>query len=35
MHRYKELNVWQKAIDLAVDVYEITDSFPQKERFRL
>jgi len=35
MHRYKELNVWQKAIELAVDVYEITDSFPQKERFGL
>lgn len=35
MHRYKELNVWQKAIDLAVDVYGITDSFPQKERFGL
>lgn len=29
------MNVWQKAIDLAVDVYEITDSFPQKERFGL
>ncbi|HSJ67785.1 MAG TPA: four helix bundle protein [Anditalea sp.] len=35
MHSYKELNVWQKAIELAVDVYEITDSFPQKERFGL
>jgi four helix bundle protein len=35
MHRYKELNVWQKAIELAVEVYDITDVFPQKERFGL
>jgi hypothetical protein len=27
MHRYKELHVWQKAIDLAVEVYRITEKY--------
>ncbi|MCF1751301.1 four helix bundle protein [Mariniradius sediminis] len=35
MHRYKELKVWQKAIDLAVEVYRITELLPQNERFGL
>jgi four helix bundle protein len=35
MHRYKELKVWQKAIDLAVEVYKITERLPQNERFGL
>jgi len=35
MHRYKELKVWQKAIDLAVEVYKITEKFPKDERFGL
>lgn len=35
MHRYKELYVWQKAIDLAVEVYKITEQLPSQERFGL
>lgn len=35
MHRYKELKVWQKAIDLALEVYRITEKLPAEERFGL
>lgn len=32
-HNFKNLKIWQKSVDLAVKVYEITKSFPVKERF--
>jgi four helix bundle protein len=32
---YRELAVWQKAMDLAGEVYRLTASFPADERFRL
>jgi len=35
MNRFKELKVWQKAIDVVVDVYNLTSKFPQNERFGL
>ena len=35
MHNFKELKVWQKAIDLAVDIYKEMASFPTDERFGL
>ena len=35
MHRYKELSVWQKAIELVVEIYKITEKFPLKERYGL
>ncbi|EOZ98021.1 hypothetical protein A33Q_1528 [Indibacter alkaliphilus LW1] len=35
MHRYKELKVWQKAIDLATLVYRITEKLPKAEKFGL
>lgn len=35
MHNIKELKVWQKSIDLAVKVYEISAKFPSDERFGL
>jgi four helix bundle protein len=35
MHRYKELHVWQKAIDLAVEVYRITEKLPADEKYGL
>jgi len=35
MNNYKELKVWQKAVDLAVDIYETTQSFPGEEKFGL
>ncbi len=35
MHKFKELNVWQKGVDLAVDIYSLTKKFPSDERFGL
>ncbi|MGK7389475.1 MAG: four helix bundle protein [Candidatus Cyclobacteriaceae bacterium M2_1C_046] len=35
MNNYKELKVWQKAVDLAVKVYETTKDFPQEELYGL
>ncbi len=35
MNRFKELNVWKKAVDLSLDIYKMTDSFPEKEKFNL
>jgi len=35
MNNYKELKVWQKAIDLAEDLYKATNSFPTEEKFGL
>ena len=35
MFNFEKLEVWQKAIDFADDVYRITKSFPADERFGL
>ena len=35
MNRYKDLKVWQKAIELSIDIYQITEKFPKDERFGL
>lgn len=35
MHNLKELKIWNKAMDLAVEVYKATSSFPNDERFGL
>jgi len=35
MHRYKELHVWQKAIDFAVEVYRVTEKLPGQEKYGL
>jgi len=32
---HRDLIVWQKAMDLAVNVYKLCSSFPPDERFRL
>jgi four helix bundle protein len=32
---YRELKVWQKAVDLAFDVYCLTRTFPREERYGL
>ena len=32
---HKDLVVWQKAMDLAVEVYRLTGGFPRSEAFRL
>ena len=31
MHQFKELKVWQKAMDLVVDIYNQTKNFPKEE----
>ena len=35
MHNFKELNIWKRSVDLAVDVYHLTKSFPKEEKFGL
>jgi four helix bundle protein len=35
MHQYKQLTVWQNAVDLAVDIYLNTKDFPPEEKFGL
>jgi four helix bundle protein len=35
INSYKDLLIWQKGIDLAVDVYSLTGDFPEAERFAL
>jgi len=32
---YKDLDVYRKSIDFVVDIYKITESFPESERFGL
>ena len=32
---YRDLNVWNEAMDLVVDCYHITDIFPKKEMYGL
>jgi four helix bundle protein len=32
---FKELRVWQNAIEIAMEIFEITKSFPVEERFSL
>ncbi len=32
-HNFKNLKVWQKSVDSAVKVYEVTKLFPSEERF--
>jgi four helix bundle protein len=33
MHNFKNLKVWQKSVDLAVKIYQITAEFPVSEKF--
>lgn len=35
MNRFKNLVVWQQALDLSLEVYRATESFPKKEVFAL
>jgi len=32
---YRDLTVWQKAMDLAIEVYRLTQGFPKTEEYRL
>ncbi len=33
MHNYKQLEVWNKGIELASAIYRVTKSFPKEEKF--
>lgn len=33
MRNFKELKIWQKGFDIAVDAYKLTSSFPAAEKF--
>jgi S23 ribosomal protein. len=35
MHQYKELKIWQKAMELVTEIYRITKGFPNDEKFGL
>lgn len=35
MHNLKELKIWNKAIELAVNVYQATSDFPMEEKYGL
>ena len=35
MHNFEKLKIWQKAMDIAVEVYEISALLPTDERFNL
>jgi four helix bundle protein len=35
MKSYKELDVWQKAVSLAIDIYKIAEKLPHSEKFGL
>lgn len=35
MHNLKELKIWNKAIDLTVNVYKVTAGFPKEEIYGL
>jgi four helix bundle protein len=35
MHNLKELIIWHKAIELAVETYEATQDYPKEERYGL
>lgn len=34
-HTFKNLNIWKLALDLANEVYNLTDQFPKNEEFGL
>lgn len=35
MHNLKELKIWQKAMDLTTEVYQLSDDFPKEEKYGL
>ncbi|PIR84183.1 hypothetical protein COU18_00305 [Candidatus Kaiserbacteria bacterium CG10_big_fil_rev_8_21_14_0_10_51_14] len=35
MKSYRDLIVWQKAIELVLKVYKVTDTFPDREKYAL
>lgn len=35
MHNLKELKIWNRAMDLAVEIYKATEKFPREEMYGL
>ena len=35
MRNFKQLHIWNRGVDLAVEVYRLTEQFPKEERFGL
>ncbi len=35
MRNFKELKIWQKGFDIAIDTYKVTENFPVTERYSL
>jgi len=35
MHNFKELKIWNKAVELSVNVYKATSLFPKDDKFGL
>jgi four helix bundle protein len=35
MHRYKDLIVWKKSIEMTLNIYELTKKFPASEKYGL
>jgi len=35
MKTYRELDVWKKSVDMVVSAYELTEKFPDRERYGL
>jgi four helix bundle protein len=35
MHNYKELKIWQRAIELSLDIYRLAEEFPASENYNL
>lgn len=35
MHNYKELKIWQKSIELVTEMYKLTRTYPNDEKFNL
>ena len=35
MHNFRKLDIWSKSISLVTDIYRLTNTFPNQERFGL
>jgi len=35
MHKFKDLKVWQRSMDLTIKIYSITEKYPKHEQFGL
>lgn len=35
MHRFEDLKIWQKAMDITEDCYVVTNNFPKEEKYGL